>query len=220
MPLIEEAYQRYLQKVEKNGTNDGISTDRGRFINIFNESQNKWIESKLQRRGVDDVRYIEKFLILDKKISDSSKTFDRQNFTLPKNYLDLADVRAKAIKEKCSDYIELYEARTENLNTLLHNENSKPSFKWRESFYTVNNNTVSIYFDDFSLEYILLNYYRYPLQISLINPDDPESEFNEQIIIEWDEKNLDRIISICAGEFKINENDPNFQLQILRNQQQ
>jgi hypothetical protein len=220
MALIEEAFERYKLKVEKNATTDGTATDRGRFITIFNESQNKWIESKLQNRGIDDVRYIQKFLILDKKISDSSKTFDRFNFRLPKNYLDLADVRAKASKDKCSDYLELFEARTENLNTLLHNEHSKPSFKWRESFYTINQNTISIYVDDdFTIDYVLLDYYRYPNQISLIDPFNPESQFNESIEIEWDDKNLDRILSICAGESQINEENPNFQLQFLRNQQ-
>lgn len=219
MALIEEAYTRYLIKVERNGTNDNISTDRGRFVEIFNESQNKFKELTLQNRGIDDVRYIQKFLVLDKKISSSSQTFDHFNFTLPDNYFDLADVRAKAKKEKCSDYINLFEVRTENLNEILQDEDNKPSFEWRESCYTINSNEVSVYTDrEFTITEILLNYYRYPQQISLINPEDPESEFNEQNAIEWDDKALDRILSICAGEFDINEGDQRFQLQTIRNQ--
>ena len=40
----EQAYLKYIIKVEKNSTNDNISTDRGRFAYIFNEAQNKFIE--------------------------------------------------------------------------------------------------------------------------------------------------------------------------------
>jgi len=215
----EQAYERYLIKVEKNGTNDNISTDKGRFVELFNESQNKFEELHLQNRGIDDVRYIQKFLVLDSKLSDSSQTFDHFDFNLPKNYLDLADARANASKDKCSDFLSLFEIRTENLNQILEDENNKPSFKWRESCFTINNDKISVYTDrKFKVNYILLNYYRYPNQISLVNPFDPESEFTPEIQIEWDEKSLDRILSICAGEFDINENNPRFQLQNLRQQ--
>jgi len=219
MALVEDSYQKYLQKVEKNGTNDNTSTDRGRFVNLFNENQNKWEEIHLQNRGVDDVRYIQKFLILDYKISTSSLIFDHYNFKLPKNYLDLADARAKAKQGKCSDYIDLFELITENLNATLQDEDNKPSFKWRESLYTINNDTISIYTDrNFTVEHVLLNYYRYPQQIALVNPFDPESKFNETLAIEWDDKSLDRIISLCAGEFDINQGDQRFQLQFSRTQ--
>lgn len=219
MPTIEQAYNRYLIKVEKNATNDNIATERGRFVEIFNESQNKFEERILQNRGIDDVRYIQKFLILDKKISDSSLTFDHYNFALPTNCLDLADVRAKATKEKCSDYLQLFELKTENLNAALQDEDNKPSFEWRESIYTVNSNNLSVYTDGkFKVDFILLNYYRYPQQISLINPFNPESKFYEENEIEWDEKALDRILSICAGEFDTNEANQRIQLQQLRQQ--
>ena len=84
MQTIEQTYIKYKNKVEKNITNDGISTDRGRFILTFNEAQNKWIEFHLQQRGVDDVRYIQNFLVLDKKVPYSSKLEDHYNFLLPK----------------------------------------------------------------------------------------------------------------------------------------
>lgn len=218
MATPEEAYNRYLIKVEKNGTNDNTSTERGRFLELYNESQIKFTELHLKNRGIDDVRYIQHLLILDKEISNSSKTFDHFNFLLPKNYLDLADVRAKASKEKCKAILELYELKTENQNNTLQDEDNKPSFKWRESFYTANSNTISVYTDnEFDVESILLSYYRYPKKIALIDPNDPESKFVDTEI-EWDDKSLDRIISMCAGEFDINENNPRFQAQFLRTQ--
>ena len=212
--MIEQVFIKYKNKVEKNITNDQASTDRGRFVLLFNETQNKFIEFHLQQRGIDDIRYIQNFLVLDEKIASSAKTQDHYNFKLPKNYLDLSDVRGLASKSECKDVkINLFEIQTENLSEIIQDEFNKPSFKWRESPYTINANTVSVYVDDFSVDNILLTYYRYPNQISLIDPNDPESEFNELVKLEWDDKALDRIISMCAGEFDIKQNNPRYQLQ-------
>lgn len=216
---VEQAYLKYKMKIEKNVINDGVSSNRGRFVIEFNEAQNKWLEFHLQQRGVDDVRYVEKFLILDKKIPYSSKLYDHYNFLLPKDYLDLSDARALASTETCKNKeINLFEIKTENLNSILQDENNKPSFKWREAPFTINSNTASVYTDGFTVEHLLLNYYRYPKQIKLINPSDPESKFDEAHKIEWDDKSLDRIISLTAGEFDMNDSNPRFQLQNTRAQ--
>lgn len=205
-------------KAEKNGTNDSITTDNLRVCLLFNESQNKFITLHLQQRGIDDVRYIQKFLVLDKKIPSSSKSQDKYNFKLPDDYFDLADVRAKAKKESCIDFVNCYELQTENLNELLQDEFYKPSFEWREVPYTVNSDNLSIYTDNFSISEVLLNYYRYPNQIRLVNDENPESEFDKNFPIEWDDKSLDDIISLMVFNSDINENNPRFQLQTLRTQ--
>lgn len=221
MNTIEEAYIKYKAKVESNIKNDGISTDRGRFVLVFNEAQNKFTEIHLQNRGSDDIRYIEHLLVPDKKIEENTSNFDRQDFKQPKNYLDLANLRVFASKGKCkNEEIKfLYEPPRENLQELLHDENNKPSFKWREAIFNVNSNNISIYNNrDFKVDYILLSYYKYPNQISLIDPNNPESNFDENIKIQWDNKSLDRIISLSAGETDINTLNPRYQLQQLRTQ--
>lgn len=219
MATAEQAYERFLIKVEKNAVNDNISTERGRFVELFNEAQIKFEEIHLQNRGIDDVRYIQKFLILDKKISSSSKTSNHFDFSLPKNYLDLSELKATIKENECSAIVYPFEAKSENVNELLQDADNKPSFKWRDTFYLVNSDTVSVYTDgEFEVNDVMLSYYRYPNQISLLNPFDPESGFNETIEIEWDDKSLDRIISIAAGEFDINENNPRFQAQLVRQQ--
>jgi hypothetical protein len=218
MSTVEEAYIKYKAKVEKNITNDDISTDRGRFVLVFNEAQNKFTEIHLQNRGSDDIRYIEHLLTPDKKISENKSKYDRQDFPQPKDYFDLSNLRVFASKGKCkNEEIKfLYEPPRENLQELLHDENNKPSFKWREAIFNINSNNISIYNDkDFKVDYILLSYYRYPNQISLIDSDNPESKFRETKI-EWDDKSLDRIISLSAGETDMNDLNPRYQLQQTR----
>jgi|TARA_R110000782_G_scaffold184197_3_gene274426 hypothetical protein len=218
MPTIEQVKQRYILKAEKNGVNDGLAVDRLRFCLLFNEAQNKFQTLHLQNRGVDDVRYIQKFLVLKHKVPYSSKSIDGllYNFKTPKDYFDLADVSARAKKGKCSATINLVEIRTENKTEKLQDEFCKPSFEWEEAPYTVNSDLLSVYVSDFTISDILLDYYRYPNQIGLIDENNPESNFNEGLPVEWDEKALDDIISLMVFSFDINNNNPRYQLQTLR----
>lgn len=217
MTQAEQVYQKYLLKVEKNSTNDNLSTDHGRFVLLFNESQNKFIEWELDRRGVDDVRYIQNLLITDKKIVKNSKHKSHQSFSLPEDYLDFSNVYAIASSDCCpKEDIYLFPIKEENKNEILQDEFNKPSFLWREAPYTITTNSINIYIDtDFSIDYIYLSYYRYPVQMELTSPDSPESGLKD-VILDFDDKSLDRIISIMAGEFDINQENQRFQLQKQR----
>jgi hypothetical protein len=218
MIKVEEAKNRYLIKAEKNGTNDNITTDNYRFCLNFNESQNKFLSLQLQNRGIDDIRYIEKFLVLDKELlPEDSISHGKVNFNLPTNYFDLASARAIALKDKCKDLIKIDEVLIENLPEIITNEDLKPSFEWRESIFLINSNSISVYVDEFKIEKVLLNYYRYPNQIKLVNPEDPESDF-DSTGIEWDDKSLDDIISLMVANFDINQGNPRYQMNTLRTQ--
>lgn len=218
MTSIEEAKERYRIKAEKNGINDNITTDNYRFCLNFNESQNKFLTLHLQNRGVDDVRYIQKFLVLDEEIPPKNTSENKVNFTTPEDYFDLSSARAKAQSGSCQGILDLVEIQTENLNEIMFNEFLKPSFDWREAPYTINSDQLSIYTDNFTIDSLLLNYYRYPNQIKLQDVEDPESDFDSTLTIEWDDKSLDDIISIMVANLDINENNPRYQLNTLRTQ--
>ena len=217
MTSIEEVKERYRVKAEKNGTNDNITTDNYRFCLNFNESQNKFLTLHLQNRGIDDVRYIQKFLVLDKSIAPTNTSENKVNFKLPENYFDLSSARAKAQSNSCQDLLELVEIQAENLNEIMFNEFLKPSFDWREAPYTINSDQLSIYKDNFTIDSLLLNYYRYPNQIKLQDPENPESDF-DSTEVEWDDKSLDDIISLMVANLDMNEGNPRFQINTLRTQ--
>ena len=212
-----EVKERFIIDSEKNGVNDGIASDNKRVSLLFNRSQNKLLTLQLQNRKSDDVRYIQNFLVLDKSIPTTSKFQDKINFILPENYFDLADARARAKKQNCTDLIYLFELRTENLSEVLQDEFNKPSFEWREAPYTVNSNSFSIYTNnEFTITELLLNYYRYPNQMTLLQEDNAESDFDETLKMEWDDKSLDDIISLMVFNNDINENNPRYQLQTMK----
>lgn len=219
MASIEQVKDRFRVKAEKNGTNDGIASDNLIFSLLYNETQNKYLTIQLQQRGVDDVRYIQKFLILDKSIPSVSETNNKINFPLPKDYFDLSAVRGKSQKDNVQHDMLYKEVQIENIEELLQDEFNKPSFEWEESFYTINADKLSIYTDGtFKIGDVLLNYYRYPSQITLLDENNPESGFTTSSTIEWDDKTLDDIISLMVANFDANENNPRYQVNTIRAQ--
>lgn len=217
MIKIGEVTDRYRVKAEKDGVTDGIASDNYRISLLYNEAQNKFMTLHLQNRGIDDVRYIQNFLVLDKKLSYSSKSLLKADFKLPQDCFDISGAKVVAKKEYCTAELDLTEVRTENLTEKLQDEYTKPSFEWREAIYTVNSNNLSIYTDKtFEISEAILDYYRYPSQLKLKDETDPESEFSEDSLIEWDPKSLDDIITLMVFSSDINENNPRYQLQTLR----
>lgn len=208
----QTAFDKFQIKVNKNLETGSIAVDRGRFVLIFNEAQNRLIEYILDKKNEDDVRYIQKILISDFPISSSESKIGYQNFPLPKDYFDFSSVNASASKEKCQNkQMFLFEMKDDNKNELLQDEFNKPSFEARESFFNITSDNLRVYTDDFTLDKILLSYYRYPVQIRLLNNDDPESDFDNSINPEFDDKFVDRVLSIASGEFELNVENPKSQ---------
>ena len=210
--IIEIAYQKFIIKINKNATTDSISCDKGKFTVILNEVQNRFEEFILDKRGDDEIRYIQHLLVEDHVISSSTSNKNSQNFKLPANYFDLSNVFAEATKGECTaQKIDLFEIKSEDQNNILRDEFNSPSFKHREAPYNLSSNNIRVYTDNFKVDRINLSYYRYAKQITLLNPSDPESPFNPNTNLEWDEKTADRIISLAASEFELNNGSDKFQ---------
>ena len=209
---VEESYQKYLDKIEKNGLNDNISTDRGRFVRLRNENANTFVQLIISKKGDNNFRYIQNLLVPDKKIKDSKKTEISYIFKLPEDYFDIANVYAKASKDNCQgETLYLFEIQEENKNEILQDEFQNPSFLWREAPYTLSSDNINVFYKDFSVDSVHLSYYRYPTQIRLLDPLDSDSKFDEKYQTDFDDQTEDIIISLCAGQFSLNNSDPIFQ---------
>lgn len=211
--LVEQAYEKFLIKVDDNFETSKIAVDRGRFVIAFNEQQNRYFEGVLDRGKDDEIRYIQKLLIKDYKIANPVKKETADHFKLPDNYFEFSSAYSKASTKNCSfQKIQLFEIKDANNQEILNDEFNKPSFIAREAPFNFSSDSLIIYKDNFTNEELYLSYYRYPNQISLIDPDNPESQFNEDNKIDFDDKIVDRIINLTVSEIKINSNDQSFQI--------
>ncbi len=202
---IDNAYLKFLEKINKNYTNDNLSGDKGRFISIYNEVQNKFVEWVLEKRNEDDIREIQKLLTYDKKLKLKDKLLNHQDFELPKDFFSFSNIQAFASNSSCKNKkIYLFEIKQEDVQELLQDEFNKPSFKYRETFYSFGSDKVEIYVDDFDISKVFLTYYRYPVQVDIEGYIKEDGSASTSINPEFDDKIVDRILSACAKEFNIN----------------
>ena len=205
-----EAYQKYIIELQANGTTDNIQSTRSRFVVNYNKAQNKVIEWLIERKNEDDNRYLQSIKKIDSKLEKNQTSEDKDTFLLKSDYFDFINLNAFATSGKCRNQrFFLKEVKSENLNNLLDDYNTKPSFKYSESFFIISDNLITLFKEDFTFDTAYLSYYRYPKQIKLENLENPDSELVDEIL-EFDDKLIDRIITLAASEHSLNANDPKY----------
>lgn len=207
-----QTYEQFIIKINENATTDGVACDKGRFVRIFNSQQNKLIEQFLEKRFEDDIRYLQKILVSDFELSSSNENLDHINYQIPKDFFDFSNLYVIVKKGACKDKVDCFEIKDDDRNNILRDSNNNPSFKHRETPFHISSDKVKIYTaDDFTIEKAYFSYYRYPKQIGLINPENPESKFNSTNP-EFDDKFVNRVIDLAVAEFFLNNNDQKFQV--------
>lgn len=208
---FEQAYERYLVVLQANGITDKVQSDRSRFALNFNKAQNEVQELLIERKNEDDNRYLEKVKVMNLELEKDGSDDISQDFNLPSNYFDLLDPIVYCSSSKCSNQkFFVREVKGENLDEYLTDAFLKPSFKYRESFYILADGKVKVYRDDFEVSKLQLSYYKYPLQIELEDPENPESNFTSGET-EFDDKLTERIINLAASQHLLNASDPRYQ---------
>lgn len=198
-----DVYIKLLQKVNENYTNDNIALDFSRAFLVINEAQNKFVEWNLQKRNDDSLRDIQQLLVDDKKLKFRNKHLKHYNYYLPENYFDFSNISVFATKGKCQDaQLLANEIKDENKHLLETDYLSKPSFEYRETFYNLSDSTVKVYAEkDFEISKVYLSYYRKPKEIDFAGYIKSNGTPSTSKDPEWDDRIMDRIISIAAKDF-------------------
>jgi hypothetical protein len=192
-------------RVESNVTNGGISLDRARFVALFNDSTYKFVDDVLKKKNDDTIRDIDILLRRDVRLSLRGRQLGKTLFRLPGDMYSFVNVRCSATSGKCTvDDILLTEAKPENLHELLADTNSRPSFKYRETFYTVGGGSVAVYTDGFAVNNLYLTYYRKPVTADMSGII-RESGHSASVDPEFDDRTIVRIMDICVKEYDRNE---------------
>ena len=217
MTTTEQAFIKFQIKVNETYESSKIGVDRGRFVILFNEAQNKMVEFILNRKGTDDYTYIQNILVPNKEIDRHTSTIDSDIFLMPDNLLNFSSAYSLATKGLCKDVkINLFDIKDDNKTEVLQDEFNSPSFLAREAPLSMGDNKIFLYKKDFTHNKLFLSYYRYPVQISLLDPDNPESQFDPSTNPEFDDLLLDRILSMASSEFEANTEGAKFQVDRLR----
>lgn len=209
---IIDCYLRALQKAEENATNGGIKLDKARFVQLFNEEQNRLVLYFLNKRNEDDIRYLQKLAVYSK---DMSKKKDIDNpksslFYLPSDYFAFINISGIFSKGECSaSDFNLWEAKNENVHELLADEFNKPSYVYRDAFYTIGEEGVRVYVDDFNVDKLFITYYRYPKPVDISGYIKSDNTNSSDIDPELDDKLVDIILNMVEKQFALNESEYN-----------
>lgn len=208
---FEESYQKYLILAEANGTTDNLSTNKGRYAVKYNISQNKIIEWFIENNSTDENRYLQSIKIPYKALDAGDVKEDYKQFQLPSDYFDFISLKVIGSKDKCTGQrIKSEEMKAEDVDNAFLDTNFEPSFKYRETFYTIAQDAVQVYKKNFNIDSTEISYYRYPKQVELENPNNPESQFKEDTL-DFDDKLINRVIFMSVALHELSSDDPKYQ---------
>ncbi len=198
-----EAYKRFLLKINKNDTNEGINILPSHFVLLYNTERLLWLGDTLKNES-DNIKIdrIQELIVTDEELSLSSKKDDSVNFTIPTELYRYVSSYTIADKGFCTG-LKLYnfEKKPSNKTAFLADAFSKPSFDFEEVPVILGSNNLQVFFDDFEVKKAFLTYYRNPAKIDLpgytgfdgqpstnINPDlsdENVDEINEEVIRQY-----------------------------------
>lgn len=205
---IQEAYVRYIDLVNRNATNNNLSVDLARFVLNFNSSTIRYVERILNKRNEDEIRYISMLLNAEYPLTYVSTESNFQAYALPTDFFNLSNVHVYATKGGCQQKrLQTFEAKTENIEELVFDESSKPSFDYRETFYTLSKKEVLVYKTDFDITSVSLTYYRYPKKVDIKGYTDINGKQSKDVHPEFDDKVVLSILNAMATEFSASNGD-------------
>lgn len=200
---IEEARLHFLNIVEKNGTNNNLNIDRPRFIEWFNFTNSKYQENTLKNKKNDTIREMAPFLLYSPNLGGKVEEDKHTSFTRPEDFFDLSNVFIEAKKGKCvvTDFT-LTEEKSENIHIKLTDTNYKPSFKARETFYHLIEDSVLIYHNaDFDINSAKLLYYKAIPDVDIEGYEKEDGTPSTNIDPQTDTKTTINILELMAVLF-------------------
>lgn len=207
---IQEAYLRSLQKNEQNLANGGIKLDPGRFVLLFNEAQDRLVKYYLNRKDDETIRSIQTLLVCWKSLNKINHIDDPEStsFGLPDDYLWFSNIKGSFSYNGCEigDFV-MWEAKNENVHELLGDDNNKPSFDYRETFYTIGDGKVVVYEDGFLTDEVRMTYYRNPVRVDLAGYINAAGDRSTDIDPELPDPLVEEILDMVAKQFNLNENE-------------
>lgn len=209
---IEDCYLKSLQKAEENATNGGIKMDRARFIQMFNSEQIRLVRSFLDLRNDNRIKHIQRLMVYSKELERKS-SYDKPksvSFSFPDNYLEFVNVDGIFTKGECeaTDFA-MWETKNEDIQELIADEFNKPTFEYRETFYTIGEDSVRVYVSDFDVKSLNMTYYRYPKNVDIEGYVKYDGTQSTSIDPELDDRLVEQILNMIEKQFGLNESEYN-----------
>lgn len=219
---------KFQERLNKLSSQDYDNVECWQIAEAFNKAQIEWVRRQLHganifkegdeqsTRRVDDLQR----LLKQAPLLGVNKDLFFESKGIPKDYLQFKRVGITGKSDCCGPRpFVVYPAEEADVDELLRDKNTTPSFDWAETFSTFIDNNIRVYTNkEFLVNDAVLTYYRFPKEVQFINCMDPASgeifgadqipEFKDDIV----ELIIDEACSILAGDIES-------MLQLQRNSQ-
>jgi hypothetical protein len=197
-----EAYEYYLDLVNKNNSHTNIKVPKGRFVILFNREAKGWLGEKLKETlSTDDKNYLQNLLIVDSEAFKIRDGLRFSEFELPINLFKYESSFSIAQRENAKNRIlHNWDFKSKNIEVLLGDENYNPSFDYEETLIQLAGQKALVYKSDFSLDKLFLTYYKKPSEIDIRGYVKLDGTNSENIDPDLDNYLIDQILSRCALE--------------------
>lgn len=222
MPIQpQEIYKRFLLKINKNDTNSNIKVSAGVFIIFFNEEKRKYLDSQLGlKESTDEIDTFEEILKLDVPLDFIAASSTKVDFKLPDDFFKRTIGYCVCTKDSCIDIpVVVWFKKIKDLDVLLRNSDTNPSFEYHETLGIINNGKVSIYKTDFTVNKMYLSYYMEPTDIDIEGYEHVDGTASKNITTELSLQNIEKIIDRTVVEVAQNYEDINKMQMAFQRQQ-
>jgi len=203
----ELIFVKFLNKVNKGNTQGDIAVDRDRFVLIFNEVKNRWVEKTLKVKDsilIDSLWEIVKTI----NLTNGQVKSDYVQFEIPEDFYELILAECFASRGDCKKKLYLREVKNQDKNILRFNLNYKPDFEFEWSFISVQNKYLRVYTNDFKVSNVSLEYYQVIPDLDIEGYIHLDGSLSTNKPIPLSEQYVDQIINLAAEEFERNFQNP------------
>jgi len=201
-------YIKFLLKVNKGNSQGNIAIDKERFVLIFNEVKNRWVEKHLKEKDsilIDSIWEIVKTA----ELSNPQEFEEYFQYEIPFDFYELILAYCEAQRGECKKEIFVREVKNQDKNTLRFNLNYKPDFDFEWSFCSLQGGYIRIYKSDFKVTKLKIEYYKVIPNIDIEGYITLDGAPSTNIGIDLSEQYVDQIINLAAEEFMRDFQDPN-----------
>lgn len=205
----QEIYKKFLLKINKNDTNTNVKVPKSVFVIIFNEEKRKFLGDILDKdESTDKINDFQEILKLDVPLKYAKTYSNKVDFYLPEDFFKKVGASCVGTKQQCKNIpITVWLKKVKDIDVLLQNSDTNPSFEFRETLGIINNGKVSIYKTDFDINNAYLSYYCEPQDIDIEGYTHLDGSQSTNKTTELSLPNIEQIIDRAVVEVTTNYED-------------
>lgn len=163
-----EVYKRFLLKVNRNDSNEGVKILPSHFVLMFNNETFRWLAESLNKGDDSNLSRLDRLLEPNVELTFNKRYDDSEEYNLPENFYRHASSFSIVEAGKCSDIkIFNFEKKPLGFTATLADDFSSPQLDFEETPFIITDNKMRIFREGFKIKKVFATYYKTPTPIDI-----------------------------------------------------